>query len=52
MTLEGSASTDQDKERGQAHVCRNREEAVKWIEDRRFDDGKDIVGPDAIPVMR
>jgi hypothetical protein len=45
MTLEGSQSTIADKSRGQAHVCRNREEAVKWIEERRVDDLQDIVGP-------
>ncbi|KPI40195.1 uncharacterized protein AB675_11399 [Cyphellophora attinorum] len=50
MTLEGSASTMAEKGRGQGHVCRNREEAVKWIESRRVDDRKDIVGPDAIPL--
>ena len=50
MTLEGSASTVQDKDKGQAYVCRNREEAVRWIEERRVDDRKDIVGPNAIPV--
>lgn len=45
MTLEGSQSTIADKSRGQGHVCRNREEAVKWIEERRVDDLQDIVGP-------
>lgn len=45
MTLEGSQSTMADKTRGQAHVCRNREEAVAWIEKRRVDDLQDIVGP-------
>lgn len=45
MTLEGSMSRVEDKERGQPHVCRNREEAIKWIEDRRVDDLQDIVGP-------
>ncbi|KAL7952253.1 hypothetical protein V8C34DRAFT_319207 [Trichoderma compactum] len=44
-TLEGSMSTPDDKERGQPHVCRNREEAVSWIEARRMDDAQDIVGP-------
>ncbi|OAG34714.1 hypothetical protein AYO21_11106 [Fonsecaea monophora] len=45
MTLEGSMSTPDDKERGQPHVCRNREEAIAWIEARRVDDLQDIVGP-------
>ena len=48
MTLEGELSTLGAKERGQPHVCRNREEAVRWIEDRRVDDLQDIVGPAAI----
>lgn len=50
MTLEGSASTQGEKARGQAHVCRDREEVVRWIEERRVDDRRDIVGPDAIPA--
>ncbi|EED15884.1 conserved hypothetical protein [Talaromyces stipitatus ATCC 10500] len=45
MTLEGSMSTPSDKERGQPHVCRNRAEAIEWIEKRRTDDFQDIVGP-------
>lgn len=45
MTLEGSMSTPDDKDRGQPHVCRNKEEAVAWIEARRADDAQDIVGP-------
>lgn len=45
MTLEGSQSTPMDKSRGQGHVCRDRDEAVKWIEARRVDDLQDIVGP-------
>lgn len=45
MTLEGSMSTPDDKDRGQPHVCRNREEAISWIEARRMDDAQDIVGP-------
>ena len=44
MTLEGSQSTMADKSRGQGHVCRNREEAIKWIEERRVDDVQSIVG--------
>lgn len=44
MTLEGELSTSRDTQ-GQPHVCRNRDEAVKWIEDRRVDDLQDIVGP-------
>ena len=51
MTLEGSASTAGEKDKGQGHVCRDREEAVRWIEERRVDDRRDIVGPDAIPVQ-
>nr|KAK5447382.1 hypothetical protein LTR18_002961 [Exophiala xenobiotica] len=45
MTLEGSMSTPDDHERGQPHVCRNRAEAIAWIEARRVDDLQDIVGP-------
>ncbi|KAL6889188.1 hypothetical protein GGI43DRAFT_387995 [Trichoderma evansii] len=45
MTLEGSMSTPDDKERGQPHVCRNRAEAISWIEARRMDNAQDIVGP-------
>lgn len=48
MTLEGELSTPSEAERGQPHVCRNRDEVVQWIEDRRVDDLKDIVGPTAI----
>jgi len=43
MTLEGEGSTMEGG--GQMHVCKSREEAVKWIEDRRVDDLQDIVGP-------
>lgn len=45
MTLEGSMSTPGDKDRGQPHVCRSREQAIRWIEDRRVDDMQDIIGP-------
>lgn len=45
MTLEGDQSLPDEKERGQPHVCRNYDEAVKWIEERRVDDFQDIVGP-------
>lgn len=45
MTLEGSMSTPDDKDKGQPHVCRNREEAIAWIEARRVDDAQDIIGP-------
>src|SRR4051812_21155185 len=45
MTLEGSMSTSEDKDKGQPHVCRSREEAISWIEARRADDMQDIVGP-------
>jgi hypothetical protein len=37
--------TPDDKEKGQPHVCRNRKEAIAWIEARRADDGQDIAGP-------
>ncbi|CZT08288.1 hypothetical protein WAI453_007338 [Rhynchosporium graminicola] len=46
MTLEGSESVLDTTGMGQAHMCRNRDEAVKWIEDRRVDDIQSIVGPD------
>jgi hypothetical protein len=48
MTLEGMPSTMQGEAegtKGQAHVCRDREEAIAWIEARRVDDLQDIVGP-------
>lgn len=46
MTLEGQPSTMQAAGgAGQAHVCRDREEAIAWIEARRVDDLQDIVGP-------
>jgi hypothetical protein len=45
MTLEGSMSTPEDHERGQPHECRNRAEAIAWIEARQVDDLQDIVGP-------
>jgi len=45
MTLEGATSASAAEGRGQAHVCRNREEAIEWIEKRRVDDLQDIVGP-------
>ena len=38
-------STPDDKQKGQPHVCRNREEAIAWIEARRADDAQDIIGP-------
>ena len=41
-------STPGDKDQGQPHVCRNKEEAIKWIEDRRVDDMQDIIGPTGI----
>ncbi len=44
MTLEGAGSV-MGEGRGQAHVCRNREEAISWIEARRVADLQDIVGP-------
>ena len=46
MTLEGSESVLDATGNGQAHMCRNREEAIQWIEDRRVDDIQSIVGPD------
>jgi hypothetical protein len=44
MTLEGSYSAHREGG-GQMHVCRDREQAVRWIEERRVDDARDIVGP-------
>lgn len=37
MTLEGDSSNILSG-MGQAHMCRNREEAVQWIEERRVDE--------------
>ncbi|KAM0177601.1 hypothetical protein ACHAPF_004186 [Botrytis cinerea] len=45
MTLEGSESVLDATGEGQAHVCRNRREAIEWIEERRVDDIQSIVGP-------
>ncbi|PQE08911.1 Thioesterase domain-containing protein [Rutstroemia sp. NJR-2017a WRK4] len=45
MTLEGSESVLDATGEGQAHVCRNRQEAIEWIEGRRVDDIQSIVGP-------
>lgn len=45
MTLEGSESILDATGKGQAHMCRNRDEAVAWIEERRVDDIQSIVGP-------
>jgi len=45
MTLEGSESVLDATGNGQAHMCRNREEAIAWIEERRTDDLQSIVGP-------
>jgi hypothetical protein len=45
MTLEGSQSILGAKGDGQPHMCRNRDEAVAWIEERRMDDIQSIVGP-------
>lgn len=45
MTLEGSKSTLDSTGNGQAHMCRDRSEAIAWIEARRLDDLQDIVGP-------
>ncbi|MCJ1352141.1 MAG: hypothetical protein MMC33_002125 [Icmadophila ericetorum] len=44
MTLEGSYSTSREGG-GQAHVCRDRDAAIAWIEARRVDDLQDIIGP-------
>ena len=44
MTLEGDYSAHREGG-GQAHVCRDREQAIAWIERRRVDDRRDIVGP-------
>ena len=46
MTLEGSQSVLDATGNGQAHMCRNRDEAIDWIEARRVDDIQSIVGPD------
>jgi hypothetical protein len=45
MTLEGSQSVLDATGGGQAHMCRNRDEAIAWIEARRVDDIQSIVGP-------
>lgn len=46
MTLEGQPPTMQaEGSAGQAHVCRDREEAIAWIKARGVDDLQDIVGP-------
>lgn len=45
MTLEGSESVLDATGNGQAHMCRNRDEAISWIESRRVDDIQSIVGP-------
>jgi len=45
MTLEGSESLLDATGEGQAHMCRNRDEANAWIESRRVDDIQSIVGP-------
>jgi hypothetical protein len=45
MTLEGSQSVLDATGNAQAHMCRDREEAVRWIEGRRVDDIQSIVGP-------
>jgi hypothetical protein len=47
MTLEGSQSVLDATGDGQAHMCRNRAEAISWIEARRVDDIQSIVGPPA-----
>lgn len=45
MTLEGAPSVLGAEGQGQAHMCRNRDEAIEWIEARRVDDIQSIVGP-------
>ncbi|TVY42185.1 Oxidase ustYa, partial [Lachnellula cervina] len=45
MTLEGSESLLDASGEGQAHMCRDRDEANAWIEERRVDDIQSIVGP-------
>lgn len=45
MTLEGSQSVLDATGNGQAHMCRNMDEAKEWIESRRVDDIQSIVGP-------
>lgn len=44
MTLEGGSSQIGHEGLGQNHVCRNREEAIRWIEERRVDDVQSVVG--------
>lgn len=50
MTLEGSVSAIDNTGEGQAHVCRNREEAIEWIEARRVDDIQSIIGPPPVVI--
>ncbi|KAG9235084.1 hypothetical protein BJ875DRAFT_282507 [Amylocarpus encephaloides] len=45
MTLEGSQSVLNSTGDGQAHMCRDRSEAIEWIESKRVDDIQSIVGP-------
>ena len=45
MTLEGSASLLDATGKGQPHMCRNKDEAMAWIEGKRLDDMRSIVGP-------
>jgi hypothetical protein len=45
MTLEGSESVLDATGDGQPHMCRDRGDAIKWIEERRVDDIQSIVGP-------
>jgi hypothetical protein len=45
MTLEGSKSLLDNTGEAQAHMCRDRKEAISWIEARRLDDIQSIVGP-------
>ena len=44
MTLEGSQSELGATGPGQARVCKNRADAVSWLEGRRVDDNRSIVG--------
>jgi hypothetical protein len=43
MTLEGASSVMGAEGQGQAHVCRNLDEATAWLEERRVDDVRSIV---------
>ena len=44
MALEGSHSALDPKGEGIAHVCRDKEEVWKWLEEHRVDDLRSIMG--------